>query len=254
MKYFPFALLLATGACTTVGGRPALVSDRPDFTESTSLIAPGHVQVEAGVTVTEEGRASELSLGEVFARIGLAKRLELRLVPNSYAIQYPDGFSTVQGREDPTLGVKVGFLDAPEAPSWRPALSLIAGTTVPVGSREFRSPHLQPEAKLLASWAINDRVSFASNLNYERPFDGARSIDVYAASASFGFVITERVGVYTEVYGFAPQDGLDRTAKFANVGSTLLLSPDLQLDARVGIGPSTKTGDYFFGVGVVRRW
>ena len=32
-----------------------LVSDRPDFTESTGTIAPGHVQVEGGITRQEIG-------------------------------------------------------------------------------------------------------------------------------------------------------------------------------------------------------
>ena len=254
VMHLPLALLLATGACTTLGGKPPLVSDRPDFTESTQLIAPGHVQVEAGSTQSKEAGTRAVSVGELFVRVGLADKLELRVVPSSYTTVYPNGFASVSGREDPTLGVKIGFLDAPEQRSWRPALSLIAGSALPLGSREFRAPHLQPEAKLLASWSINDRVSFASNLNYARPFDGLRSIDEYSASASFGFVITERVGVYTEAFGFAPQDGSNDLRKFANVGGTLLLSPDLQLDARVGMGPSTKTGDYFFGLGVVRRW
>jgi len=248
------AALLLT-ACTTLGGREPLVSDRPDFTESSTLIAPGRVQVESGITISEEADQRDISYGEVFGRIGLTDRLELRVVPNSYTtVKAPGGAASVSGREDPVLGVKIGLLGASESPSLRPQLALIAGTSLPLGSREFRAPHLQPEAKLLASWPLNDRVSFASNLNYSRPHDGLRSYDEYSASGSFAFTLTERVGFYTEGYAFAPQDGSDMLRKYANAGSTLLLSPDLQLDARVGIGPSTKRGDYFFGVGVVRRW
>ncbi len=258
MKTLRLTFLCATGicvagACTTLGGKPPLVSDRPDFTESTQLIAPGHVQVESGITQSSEDDVRTVSVGEVFTRIGLADRLELRVVPNSYSVVSFDAGPTLRGREDPTLGVKIGLLDPTEMPSWRPALSLIAGTSIPLGSARFRAPHLQPEAKLLASWTINDRVSFASNVNYARPVFADRGVDEYSASASFGFVLTERVGVYTEAFGFSLQNG-SNTRKFANVGSTLLLSPDLQLDARVGVGPSTKAGDYFFGVGVVRRW
>ena len=38
----------------------------------------------------------------------------------------------------------------------------------------------------------------------------------------------------TKLNEIAPQDGSNTTRKFANVGSTLLLSPDLQLDACTG--------------------
>jgi hypothetical protein len=243
--------LLATG-CATLGGKPPLVSDRPDFTESTPTIEPGHVQVEAGSTYSEEGPQASTSVGELFTRVGLVSRVELRLVGNSVVYNRFTGTPGRWGREDATLGAKFRLLDAPERPSLIPALSVIAGASLPTGTPELRSPHAQPEVKLLASWTINDRVSFASNANYARPSDGSGTVDEYSASASFGFTLTERVGAYTEAFGFFPRDGTSR--KFVNVGSTLLLSPDLQLDARVGAGPSTKAGDFFVGIGVVRRW
>jgi hypothetical protein len=249
---FTTALLLA--GCATLGGSPPLVSDRPDFTESTPTIAPGHVQVEAGSTYSEEGPLAAVSVGELFTRVGVASRVELRLVGNSVVHNRIAGTPGRWGREDATLGAKFRLLDAPDNPSWAPALSVIAGASLPSGTPELRSPNAQPEVKLLASWSISDRISFASNANYARFHDGDRNIDEYSGSASFGFTLTERVGAYTETFAFFPQDGSGSSRKFVNVGSTLLLSPDLQLDARIGAGPSTKSGDFFVGVGVVRRW
>jgi hypothetical protein len=243
--------LLSTG-CATLGGKPPLVSDRPDFTESTPTIAPGHVQVEAGSTYAEEGPLASTSVGELLTRVGVASRVELRLAGNSVVYSRFTGTPGRWGREDATLGAKLLLLDAPEPPSWTPALSMIVGASLPSGSAELRSPHAQPEVKLLASWTIYDRISFASNANYARRSDGSGSGDEYSASASFGFTLTERVGAFTEAFGFFPRDGSSR--KYVNAGSTLLLSPDLQLDARVGAGPSTKSGDFFVGIGVVRRW
>lgn len=245
------ASMLLSAGCATLGRAP-VVTDRPDFTESTLTIAPGHVQVEAGSTYSEEGDLASTSVGELFTRIGIASRMELRLVGNSLVYQRLAGAPGRWGREDATLGAKLRLLDAPETPSWTPALSVIVGASLPSGTSELRAPHAQPEVKLLASWSINDRVSFSSNANYARPSDRTGSVDEYSGSASFGFTLTERVGAYTEAFGFFPRQGPSR--QFFNVGSTLLLSPDLQLDARVGAGPSTKSGDYFVGVGLVRRW
>ena len=108
--------------------------------------------------------------------------------------------------------------------------------------------------KLLAAWVIDKRVALTSNVNYARAYTGTRSIDEYSASASFGFTLTERVGAFAEMFAFAPRDGSGQLRKFANSGMSLRLSPDLQVDARVGAGSSAKTGDHFVGVGVVRRW
>ena len=251
-------LLLATSivvtACAALGAKPPVVSDRPDFTESTPTIDPGHVQVEAGTTYSEEGPVSSTSVGELFTRIGLTGRSELRLVGNSEVYSRLQGATGSWEREDATLGFKFRLLGAADAPPWKPTLSLIAGTTLPTGSAGLRAPHLQPEAKLLASWTLTERLTFSSNANYARVESAEPGYDEYSGSVSFGFTLTQRVGAYAEAFAFFPQGAGGETRKFVNVGTTLLLNPDLQLDARVGAGPSTKTGDFFVGIGVVRRW
>ncbi|MFQ5990494.1 MAG: hypothetical protein ACE5K9_11330 [Candidatus Methylomirabilales bacterium] len=58
-----FSSILATlivlawsGWCTGQGSKPdPLVTDRPDFTESTETVAPGRFQIEAGYTFSRPG-------------------------------------------------------------------------------------------------------------------------------------------------------------------------------------------------------
>lgn len=253
LRRIPAVLACASlGACASMGTRDALVSDRPDFTESAATIAPRHVQLESGTTSSHEGAAVATSFGEVLVRAGLSSKLELRVGGNSFVRERADGVTT-SGREDGSIGVKYAIVGEADGPSWRPAFSVIAHTTVPSGSTAFRTNHAQPEVKLIGAWSLSDRLGFSSNLNVARPHDGLRSFTEYAASASFGYAVSERVGAYAEGFGFAPQDGSNLITRYVNGGLTFLFSPDVQLDARVGTGRAVKAGDWFAGVGIVVR-
>lgn len=245
--------VLSLSACATMGTRDALVSDRPDFTEATSLVDPRHVQVESGSTASREGDTQVAAFGEVLVRAGLTPKVELRVSGNSFVRERTAG-QVQSGMQDATLGFKFRLLDAPESRSWRPEVSVITHTTLPSGSRFYRSQRAQPEVKVLSAWSLSERVSFSSNLNVARPFDGVRSFTEYAGSGSFGFAATDRVGLYAEAFAFAPQDGSKLVSKYVNTGFTFLFSPDVQLDVRGGMGPrGTATRDYFAGVGLVVR-
>jgi hypothetical protein len=184
-------------------------------------------------------------------RAGLTPTVELRLTGNSFVREKTAGVVT-SGMQDAAVGFKVKVFEAPDAPSWKPSFSFIAHTTVPSGSSVYSAGRAQPEVKLLGAWTITDRLGFASNINIGRPFDGTRRFTEYAGSGSFAFAMTERVGAYAEAFAFAPQDGSKVVQKYVNGGFTLLLSPDLQLDLRGGVGPTTAgSRDYFAGIGLV---
>lgn len=254
-RSLPFLLFTAVtlSACASMGTRDALVSDRPDFTEASALVDPGHVQVEAGSTRSREGEARVTAHGEVLMRAGLTSRVELRLAGNSFVQERTDLLSQ-SGAEDSGLGFKFRLLDGAEGHSWKPALSVIASSTLPTGSRVYRSVRSQPEVKVITAWSLTDRVGFSSNVNVARPYDGVRSFTEYAGSGSLGFAVTDRIGSYVEAFAFAPQDGSHLVNKYVNGGFTFLFSPDVQLDVRAGSGPrSASSRDYFAGVGLVVR-
>lgn len=252
-------LLVVSQACAAL--RPAsapiaaapLIGDRPDFTESPNTVARGDVQLESGQTVSREADTRITSVGEVLLRGGLSSRAELRLTLNSW-ISERSASSSVRGRDDGSIGAKVS-LSAPEHTSLiRPSLSLIAATTLPTGSSALRARRAQPSAKLIASWTLHERAAFTSNFNYMRADGAARSYDEWAASGSLGVTLTERLGSFGEYFTVQSREGAVSTQHFVNAGVTWLVTPLFQLDARVGTGPSRARGDYFAGVGIVRRW
>jgi hypothetical protein len=258
-----FALLGLLAATKLAGqdfsGLPdPLVTDRPDFTESSSTVPPGHFQVEGGTTLTRIGDEESQSLGEILVRIGAGERLEARLGIGSYSRLDPGlpGTEPFSGYEDPSVGFKVRLTeDDPDLlPPGYPAAALIFATTVPVGDEELTSDEWQPEATLALSWSLTDRWSVASNLNYAYLADGDERFHQFSASLTAGLSLTDRLGVYLEGFGFSAEVADGSSTSYVNSGLTYLLSNDLQLDVRIGAGLDDPHPNWFAGLGAAVRF
>lgn len=248
------SLPLRAGATPQNAVEP-LITDRPDFTESTETVPTGMTQVEGGYTYSRAGQEKQHSYGELLIRHALGHKTELRLEVPSYARMHgPPGKAS--GFEDGSIGFKVMIAKGSDKPGLkRPRVSLIGATSLPIGSRDFRERKLQPEVKLLLGWDLSERVALSSNLNYAYLSEDGDRYGELSGSVSFGLSLSDRVGSYVEVFGFLP--GGDRSnSKFVNGGFTYQINKDVQLDARVGcgLGNDIEGPDYFFGVGVARRF
>jgi hypothetical protein len=94
------------GCATANPSREPLVSDRPDFTESTATVKRGEVQLEGGDTFERTSSVKTNTIGELLLRIGVTSRAELRIEPGSYTtITSPD--SDASGWADAALGMKL---------------------------------------------------------------------------------------------------------------------------------------------------
>lgn len=249
-------LLCAPAWCARMGkAAEPLVTDRPDFTESTETVAPGRFQIEAGYTFSERGEDKENALGELLLRVGLLKQLELRVAGNSYVwLDSPDGDD--QGFEDMSLGLKIKLLEAAEQFDLiHPNVAFIVETTLPTGSDDFGEDDPQPGVKLALSWDLSERLSMGSNLNYAYASEGGDRFNQFSGSLVFGYKLTEKWGTYIEYFGFVPESEDGTNASFFNGGFTYLINDNLQLDARAGVGVfNAESPDYFTGVGISWRW
>lgn len=232
----------------------ALVTDRPDFTESTETVKLGRFQLEGGYTFTRIDNNKEHTLGELLLRIGAGQRLELRIGISSYALtRSPSGNSS--GFHDGLIGVKVKLVEGSgQFGLDRPDVALIVATTLPTGSDAFHEKKLQPEAIIAFGWDLSKPLALASNLNYAYATEGGKRFDQFSGSISFGYSLTERVGSYLEYFSFIPSSKDGPNSKHINSGLTYLVNYNYQLDVRVGIGLNEETPDYFFGFGASWRW
>ena len=244
----------ALACASATASREPLTSDRPDFTESTSIVQPGDVQAEGGYTFARSAGERSSSAGELLVRIGMMQWAELRLEPGSYSwVTSPSG--TQSGREDGEVGAKLRLHDAAnDEPSPVPNVAVILESSVPTGGAACRENRLQPEVEFATEWTLARHVGLGTNLDMARPVADGRRYTELAASASFGFDLSPRVGAFAEAYGFVPEHaGVKRTG-YLDTGLTASLSADLQVDVRAGMGLNGAPPDYFIGAGLVRRW
>lgn len=245
----------------TVAGAEALVTDRPDQTESAEVVPVGAWQIESGWTysVDEEDEVEVRSheAPGTLLRLGLVERWELRFGWQGLARTKADGRGgsvTDEGALDAELGAKV-VLHVADAGG--PQLALLFGTSVPVGEEGFSSERFDPSFRFNLAHDLRDGWSIGYNLGAEWATEmsgedrSTLSRWIYTVAAGRG--LGERWGVFLEAYGDLggsqggpPAHGLDG-------GLTYLVHPRLQLDVAAGVGLSEAAGDYFVGVGISYR-
>lgn len=226
----------------------ALVTDRPDFTESTSTLPPGHFQIEGGATVSRVEDVDSTSFGELLVRIGTGERWETRLTAGYARVETP--FDEFSGLEDPSVGFKVRFTDDPgELGPGQPAAALIVATSIPAGDEELTDDEWVPEAKLALAWELTSRLGLSSNLNYAYLVDGDERLHQLGATLSGSLSLTDRLGAYLEWFGFNEETKDGPSTHYVNGGVTFRINSDLQVDARVGTGLNDADPDWFVGVG-----
>jgi hypothetical protein len=241
-----------------------LVGDRPDFTESASVV--GRLQLETGYTYEDDGSSEIHTVGELLLRVPAARRLEVRIgVPSWSGTDADEGAAGGEsplptgeepadgprGMTDASLGVKIGLRE-PGPEGGGPALALLAGTTLPTGG-DVGSDGLHPGGLLAADVDLSGRVSLGANAGVASAEEGGIRYAKLSGSLALGVGLTEEVGLYLEGYGFVPTGDGPASSSVVDGGITWLAGPDLQLDLRLGTGLSGPSPDVIFGTGVVWR-
>lgn len=253
----PGALFSWCRGGTILGLDEPLMSDRPDFTEASSVVGRGVLQIESGYTYgfksDSAGSIKSHSIGEPLFRYGIFRNwLEMRVGWNYSAEKV--GSNTTDGAEDLYLGCKLG-LTAQEG--ILPEMALVPQMKVPTGSRSFTGNKTLPGCNWLYGWDINDSLSTAGSTQFNRAIDGisGKTYTEWAQSWTIGYGLTDKLGAYTEWFGIFPQNAdSDQTQNYFNGGFTYSVTNDLQFDVRAGKGLNDASDDYFIGSGLVLRF
>src|SRR4051812_42226261 len=135
-----------------------ITTDRPDFTEASSTVGLGRVQLEAGYTYTRDRFAGttrvDHSFPEALLRIGLfADWFELRLGQNYHSTRTVFGPPTehLSGPDDFYVGTKLGLA---EQRAYLPELAVILQATLPTGTRGLTTERVLPGANFLYGWEV----------------------------------------------------------------------------------------------------
>lgn len=250
-----FAVALAITPLVTTRAAAQISTDRPTFTERTTTVPDGRFQLEAGYTYRSAGDLTGHVLGEALLRAGLIPGLELRAELPSFVSQKFDGLlgeDEESGWTDAGIGMKLGLYEAGMAEGL-PSISLLLGSSVPVGDDDFGADGWEPEAIVALGWEFAPRLELGANVGYRQndPHFGDR-FDEWTASVALGLPVTSSIGAFVEYFALRPDIDGDDGDDYIDGGVTFLLSPTFQLDGRAGFNLDGDADEMFFGVGLAK--
>ena len=231
-----------------------LVTDRPDATEASSTVGKGVLQFETGglyESFEENNIKSEnYTFNTMLIRYGILDNLELRL-----GWDFVEGVTKVNGNklDNVTSGLSPLLLgmkiDITEENGCMPEIALI-GHVFPLFSaaEDYRPETTAVDFRLSLSHTLSEKSSLGYNIGAEWGNDSPEAAAIY--TLAYGYSITDKFGMYAEVYGDFPEDS--SANHYWDAGMTYLVSNDLQLDAYIGTS-ITEGQDLLVGLGFSYR-
>ena len=215
---------------------PEMITDRPDATESPSVVPKGSLQAELGgfyESFDDKGIKTETyTYNTTLLRYGLLDRLELRLgwdiVDQKITDRNLNTKMTVGGFSPLLAGVKVAVA---EENGGFPEIGLIGHLMLPFTAGSDVKPETTGvNFRFSFAHTLNDRSSLSYNIGAEWGDDSPEAAYIY--TLAYGYAITDAWGAYAEIYGDFPENS--RANHLWDAGITYLIQNNIQLDATIG--------------------
>jgi len=233
--------------------KPPIVTDRPDQTESSSLVPKGGLQVETGF-VYEEDQQENIHLTNVtynttLIKYGVNENFELRFI-SEYVGEKSRASekitSNVKGIAPFALGLKIRLAD--EKGIW-PKAALIGHVYSKSGSEEFTTNYTASDFRFTFSNTLSDKINLSYNLGAE--WNGNSPEVSFLYTLSLAYSVSDKMGFFIESYSFFPEES--KADHRFDLGITWLFSPVVQWDLSGGIGLSKNAPDSFVSTGLSFR-
>ena len=230
---------------------PALVTDRPDQTESALVVPAWRLQIETGaakewVSSESDSYDENSRFGTTLLRYGLFDFMEFRLGSDllNHQSKLPAGAARSDFGTSP-IGAGFKFSVAKEN-GLVPNIALITSWQIPnTGNKAFSSDKWQHSYVFSFAHTLSDNWGLGYNLGYE--FEGGFDNTAFKYTLVAGYSIASRWGAFVEVYG-SKISGIPWDNR-ADAGLTFLLFPNFQLDFSGGIGLSDVSPEGFISLG-----
>ncbi|HEY2785497.1 MAG TPA: transporter [Fimbriiglobus sp.] len=236
-----------------------ITTDRPDFTESSTTVGLGRIQLETGYTYTRDradgGLFQSHTYPEALLRLGLfAEWFELRLGQTVLTEQNQSAAGVATKRTGLTDFNFAGVFALTEQKGILPESAVLVGGSVPTGSSGFTDNRFLPTASYLFSWELTKKWDLGgSSVVSKAVEDDGHGYYVFAESLTTGYEWTDKIGNYLEVFALLPSAANGPEIKpqyYFNGGVTYLFTPLCQFDARAGVGLNKAAADFFCGAGI----
>lgn len=257
MKLFSVIVLLLFSLTTFAqSDNSELTTDRPDQTESSSVVPLHFFQIESGFIMemdeTDASKQKSYTCNTSLLRYGLLKNFEVRL-----GISYLEDQTADKINQDQTIkniglsplytGFKVKIADEK---TWLPEIAFLGALVLPLtAAEEFKTEYIGPNMRFSFSHTLSDKLSLGYNLGAE--WDGNNSEPGYFYSLVIGLNLGGKIGMFAESYGIIKNN--DGPEHMLDAGFTYLILDNLQLDLSSGLGINEAATDYFISCGVSFR-
>jgi hypothetical protein len=222
-------------------------TDRPDQTECPFIVPKYCIQAENGFLIEIPTTGSKnINYPSILWKFGINDRLEFRLITELLYEKVNNKITS--GLSPITIGFKVNLF---ESKGILPITSFIGHLTTPnIGSKEFNSTYWAPSFKFAMQNKLSDKMTLGYNLGAE--WDGETPEPTFIYSLTTGYSITDKIGVYAEVYGFLPQKS--KADHRFDGGLTYLISNNILVDLSGGFGLTENAPDHYIAVGLSYRF
>ena len=226
---------------------PPIQLDRPDQTECPFITPKKYIQVENGFSVEKINSNQRTFIHPTSLwKYGVNERFELRLITEFISQKNNSVVNT--GLSPITIGFKAALL---EEKGIVPKTAFIGHITTPkLGSKNFHTTYIAPSFRFVMQHTLSPRLSLSYNLGAEWDGENAAETGIYTLTTGFG--ITDKLGVYAELYGFLPKD--NRPDHRCDAGLTYLLNDDLIVDISGGFGISENSPKNYLALGISYRF
>ena len=239
-KIYLFFLFLSGGLCAQEN--ESIQTDRPDQTETPALTPLKMLQVETGFSYekTTNDESNYIS-PTILWKYGITEHFEIRLITE---------FSTIKSNSTTASGINpvlIGFKSKlVEEKGIIPQTSIIGHLALPrVCSTKFKLDYLAPQFRFAMQHTLSQKTSISYNLGSE--WSGFTAEPTFIYSLATGYSITEKIGTYVEIFGFAPEN--QKSNHNFDGGFTYLVSNNAMIDVSGGIGLTENAPKYYFALG-----
>ena len=248
-KYFiTFAIYFGATTDNLFGqSLSAIQLDRPDQTECPFITPKKYIQIENGFTF-ETFDQSQMSFyyPSTLWKYGVNEKFELRLITE--LVSEKTNVNTNTGFLPITIGFKTSLF---EERGILPKTSFIGHiTTSKIGGKEFQTKYITPSFRFTMQHTLTKKISLAYNLGAE--WNGENAEHSYIYTLTTGFSLTDKIGCYTELYGFIPAE--KKTEHRFDCGLTYLINNDFMADISGGFGLTENAPKNYISLGLSYRF
>lgn len=254
----PVALSLALAAgLAQAEGSGALVTDRPDVSESSEVVGAGRFQLETSIEWARDGSGAAAVRERSFPtllRVGLNEAWELR-IETELNVRQHSAQGSASGTPDTAIGLKWHLQDGDDD-DFVPSVAALLHADLPIGSAGFKGRGVRPSLRVVAEWELPNGWSVGA-----MPGIGQLSDDQGRRYGAGSLAVTLGKEFSADWRGYV-EWSVDQwagrrhggTIHSADAGVAWLVNPDLQFDASVTRGISSGATDWRWGLGVSVRY